>query len=180
MSQNISFGKNWVIFDTCAVSKIVILDKATPILTSIRDKIGEFTAVITPVIRFEFLRSSNSKEEFEKFKNYLLSNYIEIDLKSEEDRFDIYNLSSELACIYRYVIKQHYKNIGIADFVHAGLLRRYPSNLYLLTFDIHDFPEPIFETVHHESIKVNNSLEIWMLCKFNKAGFASLYQTFKQ
>lgn len=175
-----SIGKNWVIFDTCVVSKILTIGDATPIVSSILKKIGVFAPVITPLIRFEFLRKANSKNEFEEFREYLNQNYTEIDLTSEEDRFDIYHLSSDLACVCRYAIPNHYKHIEMTDFIHGGLLRRYPKNLFLLTFDINDFPEPIFKLLHHESIKVNKNLEIWALYKFNKEGFDDLYKKFKK
>lgn len=174
-----SIEKNWVVFDTCSLSKIMLLEDATPIMSSILNKINKFTPVITPLIRFEFLRLAKSKAELEKFKFYLASEYVEIDLKSDNDRFDLYQLSAEVACIYRYVKKDHYKHIGLADFIHGGLLRRYPKNLFLLTFDINDFPEPIFQILHHESIKVSKSIEVWALLKFNKEEFGNFYERFK-
>ncbi len=180
MSQAISIEKNWIIFDTCTVSKISIIGNATSIIESISNQIGPFTAVITPLVRFEFLRKANSKSEFEKFRDYLTKTYTEIDLVSKEDRYDIHRLSSELACVCRYAIPNHYKHIDMTDFIHGGLLRRYPRNLFLLTFDINDFPDPIFELLHHESIKINKNLEIWALYKFNKGGFDNLYNKFKK
>jgi len=175
-----SIDKKWVIFDTCAVSKITILENATPILSSILSKIGSFTPTITPLVRFEYLRKANSKKEFEKFKEYLALEYVEIDLSSKEDRYSIYQLSSEIACICKYIRPDHYKHIQITDFIHGGLLRRYPKNFFLLTFDINDFPEPIFEIVHHESVKINKNLEIWALYKFNKNEFDIIYKRFKE
>ena len=175
-----SIGKNWVIFDTCSISKITIIGNATPIISPILDKIGSFTPVITSLIRLEYLRKANSKNELEKFKEYLSLNYSEINLSSREDRYDIYQLSSEIACVCKYIRPDHYKHIQITDFIHGGLLRRYPQNLFLLTFDINDFSEPIFKILHHESIKINKNLEIWALYRFNKEGFDNLYEKFKK
>lgn len=178
MSPNISLERRWVIFDTCAVSRISILGNASEILSAIMKRIGSFTPAVTPLVRFEYLRQANSKEEFEKFKTYLEMTYTEIDLSSKSDKFSIYQLSSELACVCKYANLQHYKHIGPVDYIHGGLLRRYPKNVYMLTFDIKDFPEPIFQHEHHASIKINRDLQIWALVKFNDEGFKELYGKF--
>ncbi|NQV12736.1 MAG: hypothetical protein HQ530_00335 [Parcubacteria group bacterium] len=179
MSQSISLEKNWVLFDTCSISKISVIGDATKILSAVQSRIGSFTPAITSLIRFEYLRQSKSKDEFEGFRDYLNDTYTEIDLYSKEDLFDIYNLSSELACVCRFVSSNHYKHISMVDFVHGGLLRRYPRNLFLLTFDINDFLTPIFKLVHHESIEVNGKLEIWALYSFDQNEFHKYIDIFK-
>jgi len=175
-----SMEKKWVIFDTCAISKILTLGDAIPIISLILKKIGSFTPVVTPLVRFEFLRKANTKNELEKFRKYLIDHYAEIDLISKKDRFSIFQLSSEIGCIYKHARPDHGKHIEAVDCIHGGLLRRYPRNLFLLTFDINDFPEPIFKIVHHQSIRINNKLEIWILVRFNKNGFDRLYSNFKK
>ncbi len=80
MSQ-LTINRRWVIIDTCAISKMLELDdkSATQILNTIKDNIGDFTPVITWLIRFEFLRKSKSKTELEKFNIYLNHHYVEIE-----------------------------------------------------------------------------------------------------
>ena len=175
-----TIDKKWVIFDTCTLSKLSILGDATPVIIPILKQIGSFTPVITPLVRFEYLRQAKFKDELESFKKYLALEYVELGLSSKDDRFDIYQLSSEVACVCRLINHEHHKHIQLTDYIHGGLLRRYPKNLFLLTFDINDFPEPIFEIVHHKSIKIGKQLEIWALFKFNKERFSEKYEHFKK
>jgi len=105
-----------------------------------------------------------------------LSDFIEIELNTEYDIYNFFELSAELSIIYRYENKQHGKHIGGIDCVHGGLLRRYPKNLFLLTFDVNDFPYPLFNNICCDCVQIGKQLENWKLCNFNKDRFSELYK----
>lgn len=176
----LTIEKKWVIVDTNVISNTLSMGSAAPIFDVVNSCIGEFTPVITPLIRFEFLRKSNSKEEFEDFRRHLSEKYVEIELINDDDQFDTVNFGSECAVVGRFASKNHGSHIEMTDYMHHGLLRRYPKSFYMLTFDNNDFAEPIFNILCHQSVKVSDSILVWSLRNFNQEAFHKYYEIFKK
>ncbi len=109
MNENttIGLGGNWILFDTCTISKFSEIGDVSDIINDIQDRVGPFTPVITKLVRLEYLRKANNSQELEEFKSYLETNYSEIKLNNPDDRFDILDMASELACICRYADRSH-------------------------------------------------------------------------
>lgn len=177
----LSIGNKWVIVDTCIISRVQDLPDTSgaQIFERVKETIGDFSPVITWLIRFEFLRKSETKSELEQFSNYIQERYKEIEIKNDDDEYDIVKLASECAVVCWRYKKSHARNISLPDYVHHGLLRRYPQSFFILTFDSNDFPSPVFEIVCQSSVKVGNGRETWVLKKINKDVFDKYYDEFK-
>jgi len=171
----ITRDRKWVIVDTNVISHILTIGSEVPIFQPVAKRIGTFTPTITPLIRAEFLRKSKSKAEFEKFKQHLNDKFAEINLSNPDDQYDIFNFAGECAVVCRFANKGHAGHIELTDYVHHGLMRHFYKNLYILTFDNNDFPQPIFNILCHESIEVGEQLMIWSLRKFNRGNFSNYF-----
>lgn len=181
--QKLDSDKEWVLFDTCVVSRIINNpDEGSKIIKQIETEIGNFTACITPYVRFEILRSIKecSKNQFETLKEKVEENYAEISIESDDDRYNLFDFAAEMACAYRLVLKKQNKDVGFVDFMHGALLRRYPNHLYLLTINIDDFPVPLFEIVAYGGLKNGTKVESWALLKIDKIQFSRYYEIYKK
>ncbi len=95
--------------------------------------------VIISLVQFEISRNIFQPELIEAHKAYLaVWNFITLPLKEESD------LLRDALKIARYYAARKINNVSLADCFIASFLKKYKTNLYLITRNHKDFPAPLF------------------------------------
>lgn len=139
--------------------------------------LNEVQSVTDYGIKFEFLRSSNTKERREaklKYLDLILgSNRLELFVNAE-----IFDLAIEIANIYSRKTKGADKQFSFADCLIAAQMMKYQNSLYLATVDNNDFPSYLFDRKLIRTIDVGTNIFNIGIYSFNTASYQRCKEEF--
>lgn len=142
----------------------------------------QIKSVIDYSVKFEFLRGSNTKRDYEIKQEYLdiLLGENRIELISTNE---IFENAREIANIYTRKDSKLTKQISFADCLIAAQMKKFneqkPERLFLATIDNNDFPLFIFDRIFIFTIDTEREIINMGIYRFNKEKYERLKKDFK-
>lgn len=122
----------------------------TRFFNDLRSKDNDVTLVTIDHVLIEFLKGAATESRLNEKKTYLES-IIDTYLPVTKDLLD-----EVMKLLREYKIES--KDISITDLYLGGMLVKYKNNICLLTKDLADFPESIFERTSYVTLLENKSI----------------------
>ena len=141
----------------------------------------QIKSVIDYSVKFEFLRGSNTKLDYEIKREYLdiLLGENRIELISTNE---IFENAREIANIYTRKDAKLTKQISFADCLIAAQMKKFneksPDRLFLATINNNDFPLFIFDRIHIFTIDTEKEIINMGIYRFNVSKYEKLQKDF--
>lgn len=161
-----------VLVDTCFIDKVF---RHVPVEKSLK-RIFDFKCAlcINDLIYLEFIRQAKNKEEKRELEKFLMARFRNISLTQ-----DIFKIAKDTYPLFgRCKTVGNNKQISIVDAVNFAYLKKYCSNLSLITFDLKDYPIEMLARLKTGTIDLENQVLTWGIYNFSKDKFSLVEKHF--
>jgi len=173
--MNADIKRKHILFDSCVVGEIFKGPAGlfNDIIQAFIDNDCKFC--INDFIRFEFLRIAYKEEEYKKLDAFLSKQFTILPITA-----DIYQMTSNIACIYNLCSKENKHKISLVDCLNAAFVYKYSKDLLLITLDNNDYPIDVFNRTDVGAIDSGKKILTWGLYAFNQKKYLAKEEIFKK